>query len=128
MQNIVIKILSVELIEKYPNTSYIITDKSNINLKEDNVIYNNDGTFKAIKISDNIFANVLDKDLNKKATKKLKEQIGKCYIITESGYKINIDKIFIKEFLFSKSRQSLNKNKFIIKLILINYIEDIINN
>ena len=107
--------------------------KSNYNIKfilyeKKIIVYNNDGSFNRVRISENIFVDIFNKQLLNETKNKLSKKIGESYTLIESGQKINIDKDFTEEYIYSKSAISLTTNRKIIKFKIIENLKEIIEN
>ena len=91
-------------------------------LNDCKVIYNNDGSFNRLRISDEMFVSIYDK----KTKEKLKKMIGKRYSIIENGHIVSVGPEFPGEFLYSKSTLSLSKKDKFIKFYILNYLEQML--
>lgn len=94
--------------------------------EEKDIVYNNDGKFNRVRISENIFVNVCKDELNKTMMSILNKKIGTYIKHIESGQKIYIGEDLPGEYTYSRSSQSLTIYKKYIKAIIINNLEDII--
>lgn len=92
-------------------------------LEDSCIVFNKDGTFNRLKISENVFVSISKIELKRK----LVEKVGLNYTVIESGQNVYIGRDLPNEFLYSRSSQSLNGNMKMIKYKLINYLEDLIN-
>lgn len=99
---------------KTDSYSFYIPVFSYLTIKEKNIIYNNDGSFNRVRITEDIFKNS-NPIINKTIKNHLKEQVGNYFKIIESGQKIHIGNDLPKEYAYSKSTRVLPNNLKITK-------------
>ncbi len=120
----------LSFVSKLPKNNYysyeFIFDFKFSLCEEKDIIYNNDGTFNRVRISENIFVNISKDELNKNMISFLNKKIGTYITHIESGQKIYIGEDLPGEYTYSRSSQSLTIYKKYIKAIIINYLDDII--
>lgn len=92
------------------------------------IIYNNDGTFDRVKISDDIFRNNDGKSISKTIHDYIKKHIGEVYTIIESGQKVYLGDDLPNEYAYSKSTQSLPTSKKLAKGRATTNLKEIVEN
>ncbi len=97
-------------------------------IKEGNVVYNNDGSFNRVRISENIFANIYMKNLKSEMKKHIQNMLDKSFTLIESGQKVYIGKDLSGEYIFSKYAVSLTNTEIIIRGKLLSNLKDIVEN
>ncbi len=103
----------------------------NNNLDENthfSVIYNNDGSFNRVKITDNIFENNNNKSITRTIKDYLTEHIGEYADIIESGQRVYLGEDLPGEYAFSKSATNLPVSSKLAKGRAATGIKEIINN
>ncbi len=99
------------------------------NYKVSEEIYDIYGNFSYVKIEEKDFTYENKNISINKTIKNFSEKfVGNSYNIKESNQKIYIAKDFPREYAYSKSTMSLNKEKKLIKIKLLNNLDEIINN
>ena len=103
----------------------------NNNLDENthfSVIYNNDGSFNRVKITDNIFENNNNKSITRTIKDYLTEHIGEYADIIESGQRVYLGEDLPGEYAFSKSTRGLTLAQKMAKGRATTGLKEIINN
>lgn len=91
--------------------------------EEKDIIYNNDGTFNRVRISENIFVNICKDELNKNMISILNKKIGTYITHIESGQKIYIGEDLPGEYTYSRSSQSLTINGTVNTSLCLGYLK-----
>ena len=92
------------------------------------VVYNNDGSFNRVKITDNIFENNNNKSITKTIKDYLTQHIGEYAEIIESGQKVYLGEDLPGEYTFSKSTRGLTLAQKMAKGRATTGLKEIINN
>lgn len=92
------------------------------------VIYNNDGSFNRVKITDNIFENNNNKSITKTIKDYLTEHIGEYAEIIESRQRVYLGEDLPGEYAFSKSTRGLTLAQKMAKGRATTGLKEIINN
>ena len=119
-----------ELRESHPEElrDYLITKKV-FNVKENHVVYNDDGSFSHLFIDKEINLKKYENtDLKKMMKNELIKYINTNYTIIESGQKVNIDKKAVQEYSYSKKTDSLYFKNKVKKYLVIDGLNLIIEN